>query len=93
MERKEASLPVMPHQVVLHQRNLLDLEGVIAVEHFDEATVVVCTSLGELSISGNGLHVRQLNLESGSLSVEGCIDSLVYREIAKRSGLFSRILR
>ena len=93
MERKETISPTVPHQVVLHQRNLLDLEGVITVEHFDETTVVVCTSLGELTISGNDLHVRQLCLENGSLSVEGRIDALVYRETAKRGGLVGRIFR
>jgi len=83
----------MPHQLVLHQRNLLDLEGVTEVEQFDEMSVIVCTSQGELSICGQSLHVRQLNLECGVLSIEGKIDSLTYRDIHKKGGLFGRLLR
>ena len=93
MERKEENHTLFPHQLVLHQRNLLDLEGVTEVEQFDETSVVVCTSQGELTICGKNLHVRQLNLEDGALSIEGHIDSLVYRDLQKKSGLLGRLLR
>lgn len=93
MERHEVNQPVLPHQLVLHQRNLLDLEGVMEVEHFDECTVTLTTSQGELTICGRDLHVRQLNLEAGALSVEGLIDSITYHDLRKRGGFLGRVLR
>lgn len=93
MEIRETGQSALPHHLTLHQRNLLDLEGVIEVEHFDELSVVVDTTLGELTVHGQNLHVRQLNLEDSVLSIEGRIDSLMYRESRKHEGLFRRILR
>ena len=82
-----------PHHMSLHERRLLDLDGVIEVEHFDEEAVVVNTAMGELTVFGRDLHVRQLNVGEGVLSIEGEVDSLAYRETGKRSGFLGRLLR
>ena len=93
MEQRELNQSAMPHHLILHQRNSLDLEGVTEVEHFDELTVVVCTTLGKLTLNGKNFHVHQLNLEEGHLSIEGQVDGLTYQDIKKRTGFLGRILR
>lgn len=92
MEHKENIQSNLPHQLVLQQRKMLDLEGVVEVAHFDEQTVIVDTTQGELTIDGEGLHVRQLNLEAGVMTVEGRIDGVTYRD-AKKGGFLGRVLR
>ena len=92
MERKEPTTTIAPHQMILQDRKQLEISGVSDVDSFDDAVVVAYTSLGELTIRGRGLHVRQLNLDGGSLSVEGQIDVLSYADVTK-DGFFRRLLR
>ena len=93
MEPREKNTVPMPHQLIMQERHLLEMTGVSDVDRFDENTVTAYTSLGELTIRGKGLHIRQLNLESGSLSVEGQVDSLSYAETVRSSGFFGRLFR
>jgi len=93
MERTE-KLPTMPHQVIMQDRCQLELTGVSDVDSFDETTVIAYTSLGQLTIRGNSLHIRRLDLEGGSLSLEGHVDTLVYADTLQRGGgFFGRLFR
>ena len=92
MERFEKSVSAAPHQIILQNRKLVELTGVSDVDSFDDTVAVVTTSLGELTIRGRELHVCQLNVNEGSLSVEGQIDSLSYADVV-RGGFLSRLLR
>ena len=93
MEHKDKLNPQLPHQLIMQERRLVEITGVADVDSFDENTVTAYTSLGELTIRGSGLHVRQLNLESGSLSVEGQVDSLTYADTVRHGGFFGRLFR
>lgn len=92
MERNDKHTPAQPHQMILQDRKQLELTGVSDVDSFDENIIIAYTSLGELTVRGRGLHIRRLDLESGSLSLEGQVDTLTYSETA-RSGFFGRLLR
>ena len=93
MDRMDKTTPPTPHQLIMQERKLLELTGVSDVDSFDENTVIAYTSQGELSVRGQGLHIRPLNLETGSLSVEGLIDSLTYTNTIKTSGFLGRVFR
>ncbi len=93
MERKDKTIPPPPHQLIMQDRRQVELTGVADVDSFDETTVIVYTSLGELTVRGRGLHVRQLNLEGGSLSLEGQVDSLTYTDTVRGGGFFGRLFR
>ena len=82
-----------PHRLVLDQRNRLTVSGVDEVESFDENTILMSTSLGDLTVRGRDLHIETLSLGGGDLKVEGTIDSLTYEAEAPRGGLLSRLLR
>ena len=93
MERKDKTIPTQPHQLIMQDRRQVELTGVADVDSFDENTVIVYTSLGQLTVRGSGLHIQQLNLEGGSLSIEGQVDSLLYADTVKGGGFFSRLFR
>lgn len=93
MERTDKNTQPLPHQLIMQDRKLLEVTGVSDVDSFDENTVTAYTSLGELSIRGSSLHIRQLNLETGSLSVEGLVESLTYSDTVKTGGFFGRLFR
>lgn len=54
------------------------MEGVVNVDSFDNEEVVVETDLGGLIVRGEQLHIKELNLESGTLQVTGIVHGLQY---------------
>ena len=82
------------HAVSLENRESLRISGVEGVDCFNEELVVLATALGQLTVSGSGLHMRQLDLEQGRVEVGGQIDALEYSGQAARGGGFlARLLR
>ena len=96
MPNDERMSPVLrkKHGIILEDRKNLTLTGVKDVSGFDEQKVVLTTELGELTIKGSNLRINDFSNETGELSLDGSIDSLVYTE-DKRSegGFFSRLLK
>ena len=81
------------HHLVLEQRERLVISGVEEVHRFDEETIVLTTSLGELEIQGEGLHIEKLSLEGGELHVDGSISALIYETAPREApGLLRRLL-
>ena len=84
-----------PHHVVLEERRSLTVSGVEEVERFDESTIVLSTSKGDMVVSGEDLHIEKLSLDGGDLKVEGRIDAITYEDShpAGREGFLTRLLR
>ncbi len=83
-----------PHNLILEDRRLLTVSGVLDVDSFDEETVVVFTDYGELTIRGSDLHINRLSVEVGDLTVEGKISALIYsQEASPKGGFFSKVFR
>lgn len=78
--------------ITLNDRSTLHVCGVEDVLSFDENSVYLKTVLGNLSIDGRDLHVKNLSLENGDLDIAGRIDGLYYidGEEKKKRGLFFR---
>lgn len=83
----------MPHSLTLHDRSSLTVSGVTDVNNFDDVTLVIYTDLGELTVKGHALRIKELNVECGDLAVDGEIDSLVYSQRPTRDGFFGRLFR
>ncbi|NEU32552.1 sporulation protein YabP [bacterium LRH843] len=66
------------HDVTLKGRRQLDITGVKQVESFDNEEFLLETVMGFLSIRGQNLHIKNLNVELGNVSIEGKILDLVY---------------
>lgn len=91
MPYEQDAKPTMPHAVNLDNRARMSLSGVEDVSGFDENTVVLTTSLGELTIRGEALHIGRIDLDLGQLDLEGHISELCYDEPAARTSFFSRL--
>lgn len=59
------------HEVVMVDRNTLDVTGVVGVESFDSEEFLLHTECGYLGIRGNNLHIKKLNLEEGRVAIQG----------------------
>ena len=79
------------HSLELKRRERLTLDGVEEVISFDEGVVVFRTSLGRLTVEGEGLHVTKLLLDCGEAAVEGRVRALIYDEGKEGRGLFRRL--
>ena len=80
------------HQLILNQRKELQVFGVEELISFDEQGVEINTVQGILMVSGEGISVSGLDLESGTVTVGGRIDAMEYlpEKNTSRLGLFSR---
>lgn len=86
-----AEMQQLPHKLTLDERKKLGVTGVAEVVSFDEGTVVLRTGLGTLIVQGQGLQLKQLSPEGGSVTVEGQIASLVYEQTREARGLLGRL--
>lgn len=82
--------------VILENRNRLNVTGVVDVLNFDEEVITVVTELGILVIKGSDLHLNRFSLDNTELSVEGEINSLSYSDKkvgGKNESVFSKIFK
>lgn len=66
------------HHLLLEQRERLVISGVEEVARFDEESILLTTTMGELEIQGENLHIEKLSLEGGELHVDGTVSALLY---------------
>ena len=67
----------MNHLLTLENREHLTLTGISDVDSFNEEEIIAISPCGELTIKGELLHIEELNLEAGTVSVSGKVTSLV----------------
>lgn len=91
----EQNKPTGPHNLILEERKRLSISGVTEIDSFDEQTVVLFCTEGQIAIRGEGLHINRIDVDSGELTLEGNrIDSFAYADNrAVHGGLLGRIFR
>jgi sporulation protein YabP len=72
------------HNAILENRKKLVLTGVTDVDSFNDEEICLFTQLGELTVKGKNLHVNEMSVTSGDLTVDGDIWALVYGEKDRR---------
>ena len=84
---------VTRHEFCVTDRHGMHISGVKEILCFDELNVRLLTVLGELVIDGDGLRVKVLDVEKGTVALEGRIDGVMYAEDrpAERKGFFARL--
>lgn len=85
------------HLVTITNREEVLITGVLHVDSFDDRKIILDTDLGTLTVNGEDLNIKQLNLEDGNFAVEGLITSLQYAPgrgaRQKGQGFLERLLR
>lgn len=85
------------HDIKIVNRKRMDITGVINVESFDSEEFLLETELGFLAIRGQNLHMKNLNVENGLVSIEGLVIELVYVDHVsggeKAKGFFSKLFK
>jgi len=85
----------MPHNVIMENREKLNISGVNDVDSFDEQSVVIFTDMGELTVKGSGLQIQKFSVDTGELTVSGRVYLLSYSEdgYEKSGGFFGKLFR
>lgn len=83
------------HRLTMNNRETLSLTGVLKVQSFDPKEILLETVQGLLTIKGEKLGIKHLDLKEGLVEIEGLIGGLVYPRQAggTRGNLWGRIFR
>ncbi|MDR3288490.1 MAG: sporulation protein YabP [Peptococcaceae bacterium] len=84
------------HRLVLDERERMALTGVRKVQSFEPKEIVLETELGMLSVKGEKLGVKHLDLKQGEVHIDGVIESMTYARHSgnsDREGFLTRIFR
>ena len=85
------------HEIILLDREVLKVTGVKDVDSFDSEEFLLSTEFGYLNIRGENLHIKNLDLEQGVVSIEGIIFDMNYLNdgysTEKAKGFFGRLFK
>lgn len=87
---------VPDHDLTMRGRKILDITGVKQVESFDNEEFLLETSMGFLSVRGQNLQMKNLDVDKGIVSIKGKIYDLVYLDDhhgEKAKGFFGKLFR
>ena len=81
------------YQITITNRKTLTLNGVLSVDSFGEDYLVLCTSLGELTVEGENLKIESLSKENGEIFIVGKINAFFYKEEKTEKGFLKKIFK
>ena len=92
-DRKQspAQTPEREHRLVLEQGRRLTATGITEVLRFDETAVLLRLPDRLLTVRGEGLELKQLLPEKGSVEILGRVDAVYYGDAPERGGLLRRM--
>lgn len=81
--------------LILENREKLNVSGVNDVLSFDDQVVIMETELGLLTIKGENLKINKLNIDTSEVIVEGSINNLAYSDHQAKSegGILGKIFK
>jgi sporulation protein YabP len=87
---------VQEQDIVMRSRRMLDISGVKQVESFDNEEFLLETVMGFLSVRGQNLQMKNLDVEKGVVSIKGKIIEIIYlddQQSEKAKGFFSKLFK
>ena len=83
--------------ILLENREKLNISGVNDVLSFDDQIVIIETELGLLTVKGEEIRINKLSVDTSEVIIDGKIDNISYsnKEIDRRTntGLLSKIFK
>lgn len=80
-ERKSTTINQnIVQNIVLENREKLNVSGVNDVLSFDDQVVMIDTELGLLTVKGENIRINKLSLDTSEVIVDGEISSLTYSQ-------------
>lgn len=86
-----------PQNLILENREKLNISGVLEVGSFNEEYVMMLTELGELIVHGYNLKINKLNIDASEVLIEGNIQCCEYTDKnngkSRGKSIFSKIFK
>lgn len=95
-ENIKREIQAAEHGFSVRARAHVEIRGMTEVLSFDENSVSLATTSGDMMIEGSDLRVNVLDVKEGTVSVDGHVDSIYYRDTNTTNtshGLFGRLFR
>lgn len=96
MDKIDSVITSLNHSITLTERKNIILTGVKKIESFDEEEFFMETTMGNLTIKGEGLEIIKLDTYQGNVSIKGKVDSLSYSDEGKKekeNGIFNKLFK
>lgn len=81
------------HDLIMKNRDNLEISGVYDVEGFDEKEINCFTDFGQLIIRGERLHVENMDTSSGQMKITGQVSALIYTAEKRHSSFISKLFK
>lgn len=81
------------HDLIMKNRDNLEISGVYDVEGFDEKEINCFTDFGQLIIRGEHLHVENMDTSSGQMKITGQVSALIYTAEKRHSSFVSKLFK
>ena len=81
--------------ILIEDRNKINITGVDQVESFNENTIVLRTVKGGMMIKGENLNVDKLNLDDGNVKISGTINGVNYinKDGSQKGNIMGKIFK
>ncbi len=91
----ESNMTGVLQNLILENREKLNVSGVNDVLSFDDQVVIMETELGLFTVKGENLKINKLNIDTSEVIVEGRINNLSYSEhqLKSEGGIFGKIFK
>ncbi len=96
MDKIDSVLTSLNHSITINERKNIIITGVKKIDNFDENEFFMETSMGNLTLKGEGLEIIKLDTYQGNVSIKGKVDSIAYTDDGskeKDSGIFSKLFK
>ena len=95
MDKIDSVITSLNHSVTINERKNIIITGVKKIESFDEEEFFMETSMGNLTLKGEGLEIIKLDTYQGNVSIKGKANSITYSEgtRGKEAGLFNKLFK
>ena len=93
---KDSVISTMNHNVTLTDRKNIMITGVKKIDSFDEEEFLMNTTMGYLTLKGEGLEIIKLDTFQGTVSIKGKINSFLYMDKDKKEkeeGVFGKLFK
>lgn len=91
--QNDSAVKPKPHNIIMENRNALNISGVKDIDSYDEKQIIIYTELGEMIIKGNNLSVDSFDNTTGNFKATGMINAMIYTENRKNVGFLTKLLR
>ena len=91
----EENNQIKKHSICVYERGEVLIEGVIKLDSFDKNEFLINTSKGYLHIKGKDLTLGTMDMDKGTLSINGTVDSFSYLTgtSSTKESFFQRIFK